>query len=121
MYAAELELRLLPEELARRPVTIDRDGIPAKEALRLCLGQLGLTSRVQSGYLRIVPYAYRPVPSSEDPVMVAGHSLLALIFAVMGGATAPIAAGLCRRHDPTHLPTGAPGPRSSPVARRSET
>ncbi len=97
MYA-DPELRLLPDELDRRLVTIDRDDIPAKEALRLCLGQLGLRYRVQSGYLRIVPNALRPVPYEEDPVMVAAHSLLALISAVIGGATAPLVTRLCGPH-----------------------
>ena len=67
-------------------MTIDRAGIPAKDALRLCLKPLGLTYRVQSGYIRIVPDAYRPVPFEEDPLMIAGHSLLALIAAAVGGA-----------------------------------
>ena len=46
---------------------------------------------------RIVPDAYRPVPFEEDPVMIAGHSLLAIFAAALGGAAAPLVAGLCRR------------------------
>ena len=91
------ELRLTPEQFNGLKVTIDRAGIPAKDALRLCLKPLGLTYRVQSGYVRIVPDAYRPVPFEEDPVMIAGHSLLALIAAAFGGAAAPLVASLCRR------------------------
>jgi hypothetical protein len=79
-------------------VSIDREDIPAKEALRLCLSPLGLTYRVQSGYVRIYPDAYQPVPYEEDPVMIAGHSLLALIAAAIGGVAAPIIAGFCGRH-----------------------
>ena len=76
-------------------VSIDCESIPAKEALRLCLGPLGLTYRVRSGYVEIYLDAYKPAPYEEDPVMIAGHSLLALIAAAIGGVSAPIVAGLC--------------------------
>ena len=66
--------------------------------MRLSLGQLGLTYRVQSGYVRIVPNAYQPLPFEEDPVMIAGHSLLALFAAAFGGVGALLVAGLCGRH-----------------------
>jgi hypothetical protein len=79
-------------------VSIDRENIPAKDVLRLCLGPDGLTYRIQSGYVRIYPDAYRPVLFKEDPVMIAGHSLLALIAATIGGVAAPIIAGSCGRH-----------------------
>ncbi len=116
VYAVDLELRLIPEELDRRVVSIDRENIPAREALRLCLGQLGLTYRVQSGYIRIVPDAYRPIAFGEDPVMILGHSLLALLAAVIGGFTAPVVAGICRGTGSTSVPD----PRSSPTPPRSE-
>jgi hypothetical protein len=120
LYASILELRLNLEDLDRRLVTIDRENIPAKEAFRLCLSQLGLRYRVQSGYIRIVPDAYRPIPFAEDPVMIAGHSLLAVIAAVVGGATAPIVVGLCGQHGPIHGATCAPDPRSWQGEPRTE-
>ena len=58
---------------------------PGRGCLEPYLGQLGLTYRVQSGYVRIIPNAYQPLPFEEDPVMIAGHSLLALVAAVFGG------------------------------------
>ncbi len=79
-------------------MTIDRANIPAEDALRLCLGQIGLTYRVQSGYVRIVPDAYEPLPFAEDPVMIAGHSLLALVAAAFGGAGAVFVECFCGRH-----------------------
>jgi hypothetical protein len=71
-------------------ITIDRDNIPAGEALRLCLEPLGLTYLVRPGCLRIVPNTYRPLPFREDPAMIAGHSALALILAALGAIAAPI-------------------------------
>jgi hypothetical protein len=101
-------------------VSIDRESIPATDALRLCLSPLGLTYRVQAGSVRIIPDEYRPLPVYEDPVMIAGHSLLALIAAAVGGATAPIVAGLCGRHGRLRGPTCVPDPRSSPATPGSE-
>jgi hypothetical protein len=75
-------------------VTIDGANIPAEDALRICLSQIGLTYRVQSGYVRIVPDAYQPLPFADDPVMIAGHSLLALFAAAFGGVGAVFVAGL---------------------------
>ena len=99
LHAALGRLRILSQRTSkRRVVTIDRANIPAEDALRLCLGQLGLTYRVQSGYVRIVPDAYQPLPFEEDPVMIAGHSLLALFAAAFGGVAALFVAGLCGRH-----------------------
>lgn len=76
---------------------IDHANVPAEDALRLCLRQIGLTYRVQSGYVRIVPDAYQPLPFAEDPVMIAGHSLLALFAAASGGVAAVFVDGLCGR------------------------
>jgi hypothetical protein len=87
-----------PRELDKNVVTIDRANIPAEDALRLCLGQIGMTYRVQSGYIRIVTDAYQPLPFEEDPVMIAGHSLLALCAAGFGGISALLVAGLLGRH-----------------------
>jgi hypothetical protein len=85
-------------EVDKAMVTIDRAKIPAEDGLRLCLVQVGLTFRVQSGYVRIMPDAYHPVPFEEDPVMIAGHSLLALFAAALGAVGAPFVAGLYGRH-----------------------
>ncbi len=99
-------------------MTIDCDNIPARAALRLCLAPLGLTYRVRSGYVRIQADAYHPDPFEDDPVMIAGHSLLAMLAAAVGGVAAPIVAGLCGRHRlPDEPLTSDPGPRSSGAAR----
>jgi hypothetical protein len=92
-------LAVHPGHPAFSVVLIDCENIPAKDALRLCLGQLGLTYRVHSGYVLIIPDVYQPIPVEEDPVLIGGHSLLALIAAAFGGLMAPIVAGLCGRHE----------------------
>jgi hypothetical protein len=104
-------------EFDQRVVTIDRADIPAEDALRLCLGQLGMTCGVQSGYVRIVRDAYEPLPFAEDPVMIGGHSLLALFAAAMGGAGAVLVAGLLGRHSAMarHSQDVRPSPRLKPA------
>ncbi len=96
-YASLYELRLTLEQWGRLLVSIDRESIPAKDALRLGLSQIGLAYRVQSGYIRILADVYRPVPFEDDSVMIAGHSLLALIAAAIGGVAARLVVGLCGR------------------------
>ena len=50
--------------------------------------------------------------------MIAGHSLLAMLAAAVGGVAAPIVAGLCGRHRlPDEPLTSVPGPRSSGASR----
>jgi len=85
------------EELEALRVSIDRANTPVREALRIALGPLGLTYRVQSGFIRIFPDAYQPAPFPEDPVMIAGHSLIAMVAAAFGGAAAPIMARFLKR------------------------
>jgi hypothetical protein len=70
-------------------VSIDGDSIPAKEALRECLRQVGLTYRIEGGRIHLFPDAYDPVPYGEDPFMLAGHSMIALLLAWLGGFAAP--------------------------------
>ena len=79
-------------------VTIDHVNVSADDALRLCLGQVGLRYKVQSGHVRILHDAYEPLPFEEDPVMIAGHSLLALVVAALGGVAAPFVASVSSRH-----------------------
>jgi hypothetical protein len=98
VFAGSEEWASLSTVIDKRVVTIDRANIPAEEALRLCLGQIGLTYRVHSGYVRIVPDAYQPLPFEEDPVMIVGHSLLALCAGGFGGISALLVACLLGRH-----------------------
>lgn len=85
------------EDLETLRVSIDCKNTSMRDALRVALGPLGMTYRVQSGYIRVYPDAYQPAPFDEDPVMIAGHSLIALIAAAFGGLAAPMVAGFLKR------------------------
>ncbi len=72
---------------------IDLEGVPLPTTLRLCLKQLGREYRVQDGYLRIINEDDDEVSSPiEDPFLIVGHCLLALIATAIGGVFAPLAA-----------------------------
>jgi hypothetical protein len=98
-------------------VTIDLRGIPLKTTLRLCLKQYGLVYIVKDGLLRVTseddeqnadyedPFAiaaqqYWQSPATrielmadlEDPFLIVGHCLLALLAAGFGAVAAPLVA-----------------------------
>jgi hypothetical protein len=78
-------------------VQIEIDAIPTRDALRLCLKQLGLGYTVRSGFLMITDADSATIPVYEDPVQVVGHSLLALIAAAAGAVAAPFVSDRMRR------------------------
>jgi hypothetical protein len=107
------------EEAERTPtstVKIDLVGVPLKTSLRLCLDQLGLGYYVRDGCLEVrtdgedekdfgspdLMIAYDPRrngPDSvdlssdlDDPFLVVGHCLLALVAASFGAVAAPMVA-----------------------------
>ena len=86
-----------PADLDALRVFIEGEHMPARDALRIGLAPLGLTYRVQSGTIRIYPDASQPPPYAEDPIMIAGHSLIALLAMAFGGVVAPVVAGLLKR------------------------
>ena len=56
--------------------------------------QLGLTYEVKDGYLMITSdFSGDVLLVSEDPFLIVGHCLLALLAAVFGGVAAPLIAG----------------------------
>ena len=103
-------------------VQIDLEGLPLKTSLRLMLKQLGLVYTVEDGLLRVSSedefwYSYEDpfheaaeyygTPGNltratlskdiEDPYLIVGHCLLALLAAGFGGVAAPLLAGLGRK------------------------
>jgi hypothetical protein len=93
-------------------VQIDLEGVPLKTTLRLCLNQLGMDYSVKDGFLMI---SSEDAISTdlEDPFLIVGHCLLALIAAAMGGVAAPL---ISDEH------SGPPGPvagEDAPVPARS--
>jgi hypothetical protein len=74
-------------------VQIDLEGVALRETLGLCLKQLGLTYGVKEGRLRITSQDEEPEVDLEDPFLIVGHCLLALVAAGIGAVAAPVVAG----------------------------
>ena len=78
----------IAERSMNSTVAINIDPIPVKDALRLCLKQLGLGFTVRSGFIMISDEDSATIPMYEDPMQVVGHSFLALVAAAVGGLAA---------------------------------
>ncbi len=93
-------------------VQIDLEGVSLKTTLRLCLKQLGLDYSVKDGYLWIT---IEDAVSSdlEDPLLIVGHCLLALLAAIIGGVAAPLVSDARRERLERGGAADAPAPASS--------
>jgi hypothetical protein len=72
------------------------ENVPLKATLRMCLRQLGLTYLIEDGFLMITSESATDVEMlqvSENPFIIVGHSLFALLAAGFGAVAAPIVAG----------------------------
>lgn len=78
------------EKTMRSPVTIVLDGVPLRTTLRLVLGELGLSYGVKDGLILINSDHDEERPAYEDPFLVIGQCLLALLAAGLGGLLAPL-------------------------------
>jgi hypothetical protein len=87
-------------------VQIDLEGVPLKETLRLGLKQLGLVYAVEDGCLRITG-ADSAATEPDDPLLIVGHCLLALMAAGFGAVAAPMVAG--ERREPPGEGSGPAG------------
>jgi hypothetical protein len=70
-------------------VRVDLEGAALKNSLRRCLTQLDLSFAVRDGFLMITESG-AALPVFEDPFLIVGHCLLALIAAGVGGVLAPL-------------------------------
>ena len=70
-------------------MTIDADSLPLKTSLRLCLRQLDLDFSVQDGYV-LITSEDQVASDLEDPFLIVGHCLLALLAAGFGAIAAPL-------------------------------
>jgi hypothetical protein len=93
-------------------VQIDLEGVPLRETLRLCLKQLGLVHEVRDGYIRITSEDEEPASGLDDPFVVVGHCLMALLAAGFGAVAAPIVAEAGRE---------SAGPGAGPVGDAQPT
>ncbi len=88
------------EKTQSLPVTIDLEGVPLKTSLRLLLKPLNLDYRVREGvlWIGIDYYDLEGFPKIyEDPFLIVGHCLMALLAVGMGGVAAPLIADPARR------------------------
>ena len=72
---------------------IDLEVTPLKTSLRLCLDQLDLTYRVRDGMVFITSKESEVTPVYQDPFLIVGHCLLALLAAGFGAIVAPVLFG----------------------------
>jgi hypothetical protein len=73
---------------------VELDGVPLKTSLRLCVDQLDLTYRIRDGYLLITSKESAIGPVYQDPFLIFGHCLLALLAAAFGGIVSPLFANM---------------------------
>ncbi len=96
IYVDPIGLLEAERSLASR-VSIDLEGVELKESLRLCLKVLDLRYEVSHGILVITSVEDEtPAPVSDDPVLIVGQCLLALIAAGLGGAVCALVSGMRR-------------------------
>ena len=70
-------------------VAIELEGVALKTSLRVCLKQLCLSYSVRDGLLLITSEERLTMPIYQDPFLIVGHCLLALLAAGFGGSAAP--------------------------------
>jgi hypothetical protein len=71
-------------------VQIDVDGVALRTTLRLCLDQQGLGYSIRDGLVLITSKESALTPVYQDPFLIVGHCLLALVAAGFGGLVAPL-------------------------------
>jgi hypothetical protein len=82
------------EKTMTSPISINLVDVPLKASLTLALKQLGLTYSVWEGVLLITSaYSEEPLPVYNDPFLIVGNCVLALLAAGLGGVLAPRVAG----------------------------
>ena len=77
-------------------VQVDLEDVALKSTLRICLKQLGLGYDVKGGYLRITSEDQISSMDVQDPFLIVGHCLLALLAAGFGAIAATLVAGAKR-------------------------
>jgi hypothetical protein len=99
IYLDPIGLQEAEKSITSTVRNLEFDGVPLKTSLRLCLDQLDLTYRIRDGLLLITSKESAVVPVYQDPFLIFGHCLLALLAAGVGGIVAP---AFCdRRREPS--------------------
>ena len=90
LYVEPIGLQAAEKTMASTIMKIDLEGVPLKTSLRLCLAQLDLTYLIRDGVLVITSEQIADTPIYQDPFLIAGHCVLALLAAGFGGVAAPM-------------------------------
>ena len=100
IYVDPIGLQAAEKSMTSTISGIDLEGIELRTSLRLCLKQLDLAYVVKDGLLFITSAENNDelvTSLHNDPFQIAGHCLLALIAAGLGGLAAPSVCDLARR------------------------
>jgi hypothetical protein len=97
MYVDPAGLDNAKQSLQSTVRNLDFDAIPMRDALRLALKQLDLGFVVRNGFVYISDLDSSTILVYEDPVQIVGHSLLALVAALLGAAAVPLVSDRARR------------------------
>ena len=89
IYVDPIGLQEAERSMTSTARNLEFDGVPLKTSLRLCLDQLDLTYRIRDGLLLITSKESADGPVYQDPFLIFGHCLLALLAAGVGGIVAP--------------------------------
>jgi hypothetical protein len=93
IYVDPIGLQEAEKSMSSTVSLVDLEGVPLKTSLRLCMDQLGLRYEVSGGMVQITA-ADQSSWREDDSFTTAGHCVLALIAAAVGGALAPLISGL---------------------------
>jgi hypothetical protein len=90
VYVDPIGLQECEKSMTSTVRNIDLEGVPLKTSLRLCLAQLDMTYRIRDGVLFITSEESAITPIYQDPFLIMGHCVLALLAAGFGGLVAPL-------------------------------
>ena len=93
IYIDPIGLQEAEKSMTSTVRNIDLEGVPLKTSLRLCLDQLDLRYRIRDGMVFITSKESAEsvdTPIYQDPFLIAGHCVLALLAAGFGGTVAPL-------------------------------
>jgi hypothetical protein len=88
------------EKTMSSTVMIDLEGVALKETLRLCLKQLDLSYSIRDGFVLITSEESAVTPVYQDPFLIVGHCLIALLAAGFGVIVAPLVSYRGRELEP---------------------
>ena len=89
IYVDPIGLQEAEKSMTSTIRNIDLDDVPLKTSLRLCLDQLDMTYRIRDGMLFITSKESEVTPVYQDPFLIVGHCVLALLAAAFGAIVAP--------------------------------